>query len=328
MVSTDKHKHLEARKKLGTRADFRSDLGTPIVNYAKHERSTYVDKMYRYRDRLLRMLGKQNISRELFEMFDRRSEDKIHSEEENTAINVYSDLIQYLMACNSEGIAGIPVTDISLDFYLSHMVSKDRKKATIDRHVASLAKWHHWLELDDFRKTYRAADSLKKVRKITRSAQSQAEAITAQHLFDAQRVFDADVLRDCGDIALLFVAFYTMARRSELVMFNWSDLSINSQDKSGTLYLESSKTDKDAEGDYLYISPLTVGILKHWEQKCGQSKGRIFRGVDSSGAIGEYLSEKGVERAMKRIARRLGFDYMAFSGHSTRVGAAHDRCSP
>jgi len=271
VVSTDKHKHLEARKKLGTRADFRSDLGTPIVNYAKHERSTYVDKMYRYRDRLLRMLGKQNISRELFEMFDRRSEDKIHSEEENTAINVYSDLIQYLMACNSEGIAGIPVTDISLDFYLSHMVSKDRKKATIDRHVASLAKWHHWLELDEF---------------------------------------------------------YTMARRSELVMFNWSDLSINSQDKSGTLYLESSKTDKDAEGDYLYISPLTVGILKHWEQKCGQSKGRIFRGVDSSGAIGEYLSEKGVERAMKRIARRLGFDYMAFSGHSTRVGAAHDRCSP
>jgi site-specific recombinase XerD len=324
MSIKDLQKHIEEREKLANRPDFRTDLGKPRVSYGKHKRLTHIDKMYRYRDQLLPLLQQQNISNELFNLFDRRSEDKIHSEEENTVISVFSDLIQYIKACNRENITGIPVSDASLDFYLAYLTSKSRKKATIDRHIASLAKWHHWLELDDFRKTYRASDSLKRTRKLTRSAQKQAEAIQAEYLFEAQEIFNSDALRDCGDIALLFVAFYTMARRSELVAFHWNDLSINSQDKSGTLYLESSKTDKEADGEYLYISPLTVGILMHWQKKCGQKQGRIFRGVDSSGSIGEYLSEKGVERAMKRIARRLGFNYSAFSGHSTRVGAAQE----
>lgn len=52
--------------------------------------------------------------------------------------------------------------------------------------------------------------------------------------------------------------------------------------------------------------------------------GKIFRCVYSNGEIGTGLSDKGVGRAFKRIARRLGLDPVVFSAHSTRVGAARE----
>jgi integrase len=90
------------------------------------------------------------------------------------------------------------------------------------------------------------------------------------------------------------------------------------------LYLARSKTDQAHEGETQYLSPLTVQLLQHWQHVSGQSQGAIFRGIYSNGSLGEGLSDKGVARAFKRIAKKLDIDSAQIAGHSTRVGAAQE----
>lgn len=310
-------------KSTNRRPDFQPRNGRPPVRYSGTDRDSHLDKMYRYREHILAELSGK-VATELFALVDIRSMDKIESEKPNSAIAIYSDFLQYLRVINARNLRAFPVNDAALEFYLDYLYGEGRKKATIDRQVASLAKWHQWLELDDFRKTYRVSDRLKKTRLKTAAPQKQAEGLTADALFRAQELFSALILRDCADMALLFTAFYTLCRRSELVSFEWSDFQEEAKGLSGTLFLRSSKTDKDHKGNYLYLSPQTVGILKHWRNMSGQKTGKIFRCVYSDGQIGSALSDKGVDRAFKRIAHRLGLDSDVFSAHSTRVGAAQE----
>ncbi|MFT7111441.1 MAG: integrase [Porticoccaceae bacterium] len=285
--------------------------------------TSHADKIFAYRDRCLALL-RPIMDPDVMLRFDERSQQALFSMPENSEIARYSDLAAFARFCADHAFTPFPANETTAERYLDHLVSLRRKRATIDRHMASLIYWHRLLDLDDPTAAFAVnARRNRAKRELTRPA-AQAEGLRFVHLQRALGIFQPDILRDCADMALLFVAFDTLCRRSELVRFDWTDLAPDPIDASGLLRLSHSKTDQDGEGQWLYLSATTMRVLGHWQRTARLTSGALFRGIDSGNRLNERLSDKGVERAFKRIAVRLGFSPHLFSGHSTRVGAAQE----
>jgi len=315
------------RRNVKKRKDFKPISDRDAVQPLKVEKKptlTHENKISAYRAQVLK-LASGRIKEPLFNKLSDHTKDLVDKLPDNSEIALYSDFVQYLSFCKKHEQPMLPFIDFAIDRYLSHLMAEGKARTTIDRQLASLAKWARFLELDDPRKSFKVQMRVSELRKKSRSRTKQAEGIRANHLNAALDVLNPSIPRDCQDITLLFVAWETMCRRSELVDFNWEDFELQT-DGSGLLYLDGSKTDQEREGDYLYLSPYTTNILLGWRTRCKPKNSgiSIFRGIYSSGTIGERLSEKGVERCFKRVARKLGLPAEIFSGHSTRVGSAQE----
>lgn len=306
---------------LANRAD--RQPGVPLLSERKTSKESHEERIFRFRDRILPAL-KNNTPNELYDCFDQRSRQLIGSLPQNSERALFSDLWQFCTFCENHNHKIFPIQGFVLDHYLGNLMAANKAKSTIDRRIASLVKWCKLLELDDPRKHFEVMTRLGKIRQMARDPQEQKSGLRAEHLQLALDSFDPNIPRDVCDIALLFTAFETMCRRSEISKMTWGQFSIDSKDHSGTLFLPYSKTDQDAEGAFQYLSPLTVELLEHWRSICRQNKGAIFRGIYSDGRMSESISDKGIARAFKRIAKRLGFSEHAFAGHSTRIGAAQE----
>lgn len=305
------------------RADHQATGTPPAPSAQVRKRSSHTDKMYAYRDRVLTGV-RGRIDPELFLRLDERSQVRLGSVAPNTEINQYADLCGYVDYCNRERLTPFPVTEHGLDAYLSHRMADGRKRSTLDRCVASLVAWHKVLELDDPRASFTVQARIAKLRQLSAQRPNQKDGLRAAHLEKAIAVHDPAVPRDAADLALLFTAFETLCRRSELAALSWGDFSVDPSDGSGILFIAQSKTDQDKAGETQYLSPVTVQLLQYWQRLSGQSQSALLRGIYSDGRMGRQLSDKGVARAFKRIARKLAIDPALIAGHSTRVGAAQE----
>lgn len=315
----------EVDKRLLNRADF-----LPSDYVVGHDTPwvlpSHAKKIDRYRNEILSLM-RTGTANELFELFERESSFVKSVYPENTEIAFYSDFSQYVRFCHREDLQMLPVTDDALIPYIDSLIEAKRTKSTINRHLASIVWWCDHLDLDDPRRTRQMKLKIKKISTLSRTtgARGQTEAIRFEHLAKTLEVFSPDVPRDCQDVCLLFVAFETLCRRSELVKLQWRHFS-SQDDGTGLMSIDSSKTDQTGEGEWQYLSPMATELLLRWKNMLADQSptAMIFRGVHSNGMLGDYLSVDAVNRAFKRIAKRIGLDEKLFSGHSTRVGAAQE----
>lgn len=111
------------------------------------------------------------------------------------------------------------------------------------------------------------------------------------------------------DIAISRASFDGMLRIGELSALFWRDFSVDPKDRSGLLYIGSSKTDRASEGVYVYISAETAASLERIRGAAGQNE-RVFP-----------LSGRQLRRRIASAAAAAGLEGR-FSGHSGRVGMA------
>ena len=111
------------------------------------------------------------------------------------------------------------------------------------------------------------------------------------------------------DIAMSRASFDGMLRIEELSAILWRDFSVDPKDRSGLLYIGSSKTDRASEGVYVYISAETAASLERIRGAAGQNE-RVFP-----------LSKRQLRRRIAAAAAAAGLEGR-FSGHSGRVGMA------
>jgi site-specific recombinase XerD len=305
------------------RTDHQPREHPPLASARMHKRMAHNTRIDKYRDKLFSILAKASISPTLFDKLDGNSMEGIRGLSHNSQIALYSDFCGYIEHVVSAGLEPFPVKEHALRFYLDCLASEGYKYTTVQRHMNSLRTWHKWAELDDPTASLAIESRLKQFKNSKAGFVSQKEALKLADLQKAVEVHRTDVPRDVADLSLLFTAFETLCRRSELVSFNWADLRIDT-DGSGTLFLASSKTDQEHAGEFLYVSPVTVQLLLYWQSVSGTASGKIFRSIYSNGQIGQALSTKGVANAFKRIAVKIGIDPDLIAGHSTRIGAAVD----
>ena len=324
-MTAESEKLEKGKARLKHRADFQPAekvySHTPLRPSGGH-----AQKIQRYRLAMLESM-KGRVSPATFNLFFERSHDLNSVLPDNSEIALYSDFAQYLSFSRGGEIEFLPVSDFALIAYIDHLQSLKRSKSTIERHVASIVWWCTYLELDDPRRSHRVKLKMKKMRAGSNLGTGQTQALRYEHLEAALNVFDPAIPRDYQDMTLLFTAFETMCRRSELVDLRWPHFELQA-DGTGLMFIEGSKTDQRRRGEYLFLSRNTADLLIGWRNLSAESGGEdsayIFRGIYSNGMLGDQLNPGAVNRAFKRIARKLGLDEKVFSGHSTRVGAAQE----
>lgn len=272
----------------------------------------------------------------------------------NTVDALRRDLTFFTSWCRNTARVPLPASQDTLQAFLQAH-SESRKMSTLRRYLASVATLHSAAglsnptkgevvrsELDIIARNQAKADrEARKEGGEVRFEKRQAAPLREEDLVSADSLFD-DSIRDQRDRAIVWMAFDTLMRSSELASLRLEDLR---KAPGGAMIatIRHSKSDQYGEGQKRYVSPYTVERLNKWLKAAKIKKGYVFRGLKTypAGGRGKQNTKRGVAisdsasrqviyRAIKSCAARLHgaglaqFDLSAYSAHSTRVGAAQE----
>lgn len=133
--------------------------------------------------------------------------------------------------------------------------------------------------------------------------------------------------RAIRDKALLCVGFAACLRVSELVALRVEDLEPT---KYGLrVLIRKSKTDQEGRGAWVdivhserYPNACAVAALMVWLKLRGNDPGLLFQSTLHHKWIGQALTRRTVDQAIKRAVISLGLDPARYSCHSLRSGCA------
>ena len=240
-----------------------------------------------------------------------------------------ADFRDFIHFCHERNGNALPTEPHLVVQYICKLTASGRSSASIRRALCGLSAIHKLNRLDDPTKDPDVTLEMRRMhRKLGRSS-SQAGSINADTLEKMLLATD-DSIRGMRDRALLLVAYDTLCRRSELVSLQVKDVKINTKHdiETSSILLRKSKTDQDATGKWLHLSPRAHLALVEWMKELPEGQEYLMVGIDRGERIS--LSNMGsgqVNRIYKRIARNAGLDELVIqgiSGHSMRVGAAQD----
>ncbi len=128
-----------------------------------------------------------------------------------------------------------------------------------------------------------------------------------------------DDIRGVRDRALLLFAFASGGRRrSEVAGAMVENLTVV---PGGYIYrIPWSKTDQEGVGREVPVLGRAAKALEAWLQAACIEGGEIFRAIMPNGAVGRKLSARGINRVVKKLAGKAGFDPTKFGAHSLRSG--------
>lgn len=243
----------------------------------------------------------------------------------NTLRAYKADMLEFVAHCNKTGDCALPAGPKTVAEFLMQTAGHGIKSSTIRRKASSISAIHRLSSLDDPTKHPEVKITQRKIYRQLGTRFDQAYPIN--------RALLATLLAVCGhelhglrDRALLLIAYDSMRRRSELIALRVEDIEGLTVDGASVL-LRKSKTDQYESGKWIHLTSETTSALNQWLYAAQIKEGLIFRGVRSSGAITSGLCESRISRIYKALARKAGLSdpiVQSISGHSMRVGAAHD----
>ena len=244
--------------------------------------------------------------------------------------------------------------------FLQAQARAGKATATLARYLASLSRFHRLLNVDDPTQDQLVHHEMKAQRVELGTHQRQARGLRFKG--DVEDPLTSDevgtlcvthllaacpsTLEGARDKALLSLAYDTGLRRAELVRVLHEHIE-RLRGGAGRLFLPTSKTDREGEGAYAYLSPRSMKALRLWQTAAGIEAGPVFRrlhrsrtreGVDVWTPGTGPLTPQSVTliyRAMARRAHAAGLldelkgdefeGWLArLSAHSTRVGVTQD----
>jgi integrase len=234
-------------------------------------------------------------------------------------------MLEFITYCDKTGGCAMPAQVNKVAEFLIQTLDRGIKSSTIRRKVSSISAIHRLSCLDDPTKHPEVKITQRKIFRQLGTRFDQAYPITRALLEKLLDVCGQD-LHGLRNRALLSVAYDSMRRRSELATLRVNDIEWL-VDGSASILLRKSKTDQQGTGKWIHMTTATSSALRVWVNAADINDGLVFRGIRSSGAITEGLCESRVSRIYKTLARKAGLEdaiIQRISGHSMRVGGAHD----
>ena len=234
------------------------------------------------------------------------------------------DLIGFIQA-KSPPVVRKPDGSYFLD--LSHTTGQERSASTISRYLSSLRVIHR---LAGFTDDPTKDVDVETIRRVVVRGRRGAKPKQPLRLDAVQRILRVkrQDLRTVRDKAIIAVLYCGMLRRSELIGLNVEDVTWDESDGSATITIRKSKTDQGGIGRAGYLAPFAVNALRKWLRLSGISNGPIFRRVVAGTVTADRaILGKEVARIIKKMLVRAGVAprvAAAYSGHSARIGGAHD----
>jgi integrase len=234
----------------------------------------------------------------------------------NTVRTYGAGVRSFVAWCDGAGIPyALPVAPDILAAYVDG-IGKALAPASVNAYVSAIDRMHRDLDLPPPGAAQVVRLAKRRLRREKGTAQKQARPMgfeTITPVLDAM----GDSLPDLRDAALIALAYDTLARASEMVALNVSDIREHAGNHAA--YIARSKTDQEGAGQFRFVAPDTAARVAAWVSAARlEGDNPLFLPL-SHAALGERLSTRDISRIFKR---RVG---SSFSAHSTRVGAAVDQ---
>ena len=226
--------------------------------------------------------------------------------------------------CDQVGLASLPAEPLTVASYLAARAGSGASIATLRLATSAISKAHEWAKLESPCRNPGVRASLKGWGRRLARPQRQSGALTADVLAvirltavqprkRGRGLETAEQAEERGkfDVALAAALSDAGLRRSEAAALTWGDVA-RWEDGSGRITVVRSKTDVEAQGAVVAITPAAMAALSAIRPAGVTSEVKVFG-----------LSESQIARRVKAIARAAGLaDWEFFSGHSGRVGMA------
>ena len=226
--------------------------------------------------------------------------------------------------CAEVGLRSMPANPLTVARYLAARAGSGASIATLRLATSAISKAHEWAKLESPCRDPGVRASLKGWGRRISKPQRQSGALTADVLAVIRLTAVQSRKRGRGietpeqaaeraklDLALVAVLSDARLRRSEAAALTWGDVQ-RWEDGSGRITVIRSKTDAEAQGAVVAITPAAMAALSAIRPAGIGGEVRVFG-----------LSESQIARRVKAIARAAGLEnWEFFSGHSGRVGMA------
>ena len=226
--------------------------------------------------------------------------------------------------CDEVGLRSLPAEPLTVARYLAQRANSGAAIATLRLAASAISKAHEWAKLESPGRDPGVRASLKGWGRRLSKPQRQSGALTADVLAVIRLTAVQPRRRGRGfetaeqaeerskfDLALVAVLSDAGLRRSEAVALTWGDI-VRWDDGSGRITVVRSKTDAEAQGAVVAVTPAAIRALDALRPAGVGGDAKVFG-----------LSESQIARRVKAIARAAGLpDWELFSGHSGRVGMA------
>lgn len=194
--------------------------------------------------------------------------------------------------------------------------------ATVERRLASLSVfWEGKRWPNNPVKDQEVKSALRQLKKKYASS-NQSRAITRSILLDLieQTKKSHNPAKGLRDRALLAFAFATGGRRrSEIEQARIEDLE---EVDGGFLFLQrKSKTNKSGDSEARPVKQMAAVLLEEWLGVLGRDRGPLFPTITKGGEITDRpLKGAFINRLVKELAEKAGYDPSMFSSHGLRSG--------
>ena len=226
--------------------------------------------------------------------------------------------------CDEVGLTSLPAEPLTVARYLAARANSGASIATIRLATSAISKAHEWAKLESPCRDPGVRASLKGWGRRLSKPQRQSGALTADVLAVIRLTAVQPRRRGRGietpaqaaergrfDLALVAVLSDAGLRRSEAAALTWGDV-VRWEDGSGRITVIRSKTDAEAQGAIVAVTPAAMDALSAIRPAGVSSDVKVFG-----------RSESQIARRVKAIARAAGLEnWEFFSGHSGRVGMA------
>ena len=226
--------------------------------------------------------------------------------------------------CDEVGLTSLPAEPLTVARYLAARANSGASIATIRLAASAISKAHEWAKLESPCRDPGVRASLKGWGRRLAKPQRQSGALTADVLAVIRLTAVQPRRRGRGmetpaqaaergrfDLALVAVLSDAGLRRSEAAALTWGDVQ-RWEDGSGRISVIRSKTDVEAQGAVVAITPAAMKALSAIRPAGVGGDAKVFG-----------RSESQIARRVKAIAKAAGLsDWEFFSGHSGRVGMA------
>jgi site-specific recombinase XerD len=251
----------------------------------------------------------------------------------NTVRARRSDWRVFIRFCAERHYAPLPAAPVVVREFLEMSFGGVASKsvATVERYLSTIAHAHTLADLPDPTKTSQVKGAYRHLARGKPSSQPKAALRGAHIRYALEHLETESPSWDLRAKALLATAYSTMARRAELVALRSQDLAFNLEAGDGVALIRNTKAGRE---ESRYLSLDAVRHLSAWLEHARIKEGAVFRRFTPRGTIGQIaIAPQEVARIIQRVGKMLNaaqpFGEHAWpadhiSGHSTRIGAAHD----
>jgi site-specific recombinase XerD len=258
----------------------------------------------------------------------RDAKDYIAASRADSTLKAYrSDWANFTMFCTDRKIAALPAAPENIADYLAWLAIS-KKTATIQRHLASISVAHKTAGFSSPASDEIVRLTMSGIRRTLGCAQTRKTPIRVREIRAILVDWGVDI-RSIRDKAILLTAYGAALRRSELVALELSDIKIVPEGM--VLRLRRSKGDQTGMGQEVAVmrghreETCPVRAMEDWLAASGIVAGPLFRSVIGNDSIScSALSDRGVARILKKLAKRAGLNPESVSGHSCRAGLVTD----